>query len=111
MTDNPKTEAQRNAIHKWFEQVADVLNANGIEKRIVLERLQARGIEAEWTKESFKEDVYKPIFQRVTGGKYSTEQASTKDHDICVKGLQKWAASELGIVLPPFPSRYSQGDE
>ncbi len=111
MSDNPKTEAQRNAIHKWFEQVADVLNANGIEKHFMLERLQSRGIDMEWTKESFKEDVYKPIFCKVTGGKYSTEQASTKDHDICVKGLQKWAAQELGIVFPPFPSRYSQGDE
>lgn len=107
---NPKTEAQRNAVHKWFEQVAHVLNAAGIEKRIVLEKLQERGIETEWTKDSFKEDVYKPIFRKVTGGKYSTEQASTKDHDICVKGLQKWAAQELGIVFPPFPDRFSQAE-
>jgi hypothetical protein len=108
--DNPKTDAQRRAIHKWFEQVAKVFNDNGIEKRVVIDLLTKRGLDSQWTKESFKEDVYKPVFAKVTGGKDSTEDANTLDHDICVQGLQKWAAQALHVVLPPFPSRYTQGE-
>ena len=111
MTDNPKTDAQRRAIHEWFGQVAKVFNDNGIEKRVVLDKLTVRGLDTQWTKDSFKEDVYKPVYAKVTGGKESTEEASTTDHDICVQGLQRWVAQEFGVVLPPFPSRFTQGDK
>lgn len=105
-----KTEAQRNAVHLWMEQSAKVLNDHGITKSVVLEKLTTRGLDTAWTKESFKEDVYKPVFKAVAA-KQSTEQANTTDHDVCVQGLQKWAAQALGVVLPPFPDRYSQAEE
>lgn len=107
----PKTEAQRNAIHLWFEQVAQVLNDQAIEKSVVIEKLTTRGLDTRWTADSFKQDVYKPVYQKVTGGKASTEAANTTDHNICVEGLQKWAAQELHVVLPPFPDRFSQAAE
>ena len=105
----PKTDAQRNAVHLWMEQVAKVFNDNGIEKRVVIEKLATRGLDTQWTKESFKHDVYKPVFEKVSGGKESTEDANTTDHDIVIQGLQKWCAQEFGVVLPPFPDRFSQG--
>ena len=109
--EKPKTDKQRAAVHKWFEQVAKALNDNGIEKHVVIEMLRTRGLQTQWTKESFKEDVYKPVYAKVTGGKDSTEKANTKDHDICVQGLQKWAAETLHVVLPPFPDRFTQAEE
>ena len=111
MSDNPKTEAQRRAIHKWFAMVAKVLNDQGISKAVVIEKLTTRGLDTQWTGDSFKEDVYRPVYTKVTGGKASTEEASTKDHDICVEGLQRWAAQELKVVLPPFPDRFTQAEE
>lgn len=108
--EKPKTDAQRAAVHLWFEQVAKVLNDSGITKSVVLEKLTTRGLDTQWTKDSFKHDVYKPVF-RAVAAKQSTEQANTTDHDICVSGLQKWAAQALGVVLPPFPSIYTQAEE
>ena len=111
MSDNPKTDKQRAAIHVWFDLVAKVLNENGIDKRIVIHKLKTRGLDTQWTAASFKEDVYKPIFAKVTAVKTSTEQANTTDHDVCVQGLQKWCAEEFGVVLPPFPDRYNEGEQ
>ena len=109
--EKPKTDKQRAAAHLWMEQTAKVLNDHGITKQIVLEKLTTRGLDTAWTKESFKHDVYKPVFAKVTAVKTSAEEASTIDHDIVIAGLQKWAAQELGVVLPPFPSIYSQAEE
>jgi len=110
MTDKPKTDAQRNALHLWFRMVAKTLNDNGVDKRVVIHKLSTRGLDMQWTEDSFKADVYRPIFQSVAA-KNSTEEANTQDHDVCVKGLQKWVAEEFGVALPPFPDRFSQGQE
>lgn len=103
----PKTDAQRNSAHLWMRQVAEVLNANGVDKRVVIHKLATRGIDTQWTGESFKADVYRPIFQKVTA-QQSTEEASTTDHDLVYQGLVKWVGQEFGVVLPPWPDRYSQ---
>lgn len=106
MTDleKPKTDRQRASLHVWLEQCANVLNDNAIEKTSVIEKLQTRGIDTLWTKESLKQDVYKPIFEKVTGGKMSTEDASTTDHNVVYMGLTKWVAQEFGVTLPPWPT-------
>ena len=109
--EKPKTDKQRAAAHLWMEQTAKVLNDHGITKQIVLEKLTTRGLDTAWTKESFKEDVYRPVFSKVTAVKTSTEEASTIDHDIVIAGLQKWAAEVFGVVLPPFPCRFTQGQD
>lgn len=110
MSDKLKTDSQRNAIHVWFDLVAKVLNDNGIDKRVVLHKLKTRGLDTQWTAASFKEDVYKPVFNAVAA-KQSTEEANTTDHDVCVQGLQKWVAQEFGVVLPPFPDRFTQSED
>ncbi len=110
MSDNPKTEAQRNAVHVWMREVAQILNDNGIDKRVVIHKMATRGLDTQWTEASFKEDVYKPVFQAVAA-KQSTEEASTTDHDVVIQGLQKWVAQEWGVVLPPFPSRFNQAEQ
>tara|TARA_R110000796_G_C14299589_1_gene405059 strand:- start:7 stop:324 length:318 start_codon:yes stop_codon:yes gene_type:complete len=100
---NPKTDRQRNAIHLWFDQVAKTLNDSSIDKVVVIEALNTRGLDMQWTGESFKSDVYKPVYQKVTAQE-STEEASTTDHDICYHGLVKYFGQEFGVQLPPWPS-------
>ena len=110
MTDKPKTEAQRNAVHLWMDMVAKILNESGIDKRVVLHKLTTRGLDTQWTRDSFKADVYKPVFAAVAA-KQSTEEANTTDHSFVVQGITKWVAQEFGVALPPFPDRFSQADE
>jgi len=100
----PKTDAQRSAAHVWFRQVADVLNNHGLERKIVIEALSKRGLDMAWDGDSFKADVYKPVFQKVTREE-STEDANRTDHNICYEGLCRWFGQEFGVVLPPFPSK------
>jgi hypothetical protein len=106
--EQPKTDAQRSAIHIWFRQVAEVLNDAGLDKRVVIEKLSKRGIDMPWTESSVKADIYKPIFQ-VVHDKKSTEDAGTTDHDKVYHGLVKWFGQEFGVPLPPFPSRENEG--
>lgn len=108
MTEAPKTDAQRNAVHLWIRQVSKALNDNAIDRKVLLDKLEKRGIDSQWTPEAFKAFVYKPIYQKVTA-KSSTEEANTTDHDIVVQGISKWLAQEFGIVAPPFPDRYTMG--
>jgi hypothetical protein len=103
----PKTDAQRGALHRWFTLVAEVLNDSGIDKRIVLHKLTARGINTTWTGESFKADVFKPVFEKVTSLP-STEGAETSGpmaYDSTIEGLNRWVAEEFGVVLPDFPKK------
>lgn len=108
--ENPKTDAQRNAAHLWMRQVVKVLNDNGVDRKVLLDKLEKRGMDSQWTFEAFKYLVYKPVFQKVTAVKDSTEEASTTDHNIVINGLSKWLAQEFHVVTPPFPDRYSQSE-
>ena len=110
MTDKPKTDKQRASVHLWMEQVAKMLNDNGVDKRVVLHKLTTRGLDTQWTKDSFKADVYKPVFAAVAA-KQSTEEANTTDHSFVVQGITKWVAQEWGVALPPFPDRFNKEGE
>ena len=83
-----------------------MLNEHGIERKVVIDKLTSRGLDMPWDEKSFKELVYKPVFQAVTREE-STEDANRTDHSICYEGLCKWFGQEFGVTLPPFPSRES----
>jgi hypothetical protein len=111
-SEKPHTEAQNNAIHLWMRQCVTLFNNNGIEKHLFLEKLYAStSLTGVWTEEAFKEDTYKPLYRAITG-KESTTRASTKDHGACIDALTKWVAEHYdGLLLPPHPDRYTQGQE
>jgi hypothetical protein len=88
--------------------VSAIFNDNGIDKRVVIHKLNTRGLDTQWTEASLKEDVYRPIYTKVSGGKTSTENSTSEEENICVEGISKWVAQEFGVVLPPFPSRHNQ---
>lgn len=97
------TSSQRGALHLWFDTVSDLLNESGVDQAVALTKLSEReAITFNWTGAGFKENVFKPCLMAVSAVN-STENMDNNDIDVVVTGLQKWAASELQVVLPDLP--------
>jgi|TARA_R110001599_G_scaffold57511_7_gene158069 hypothetical protein len=97
------TSSQRGALHLWFDTVSDLLNESGVDQAVALTKLSEReAITFNWTAAGFKENVFKPCLMAVSAVN-STENMDNNDIDVVVTGLQKWAASELQVVLPDLP--------
>ena len=97
------TKSQRGSLHSWFNTVSDLLNESGVDQAAALTKLSEReAITFNWTGAGFKENVFKPCLQAVSAVN-STENMDNNDIDVVVAGLQKWAASELQVVLPDLP--------
>ena len=97
------TSSQRGALHLWFDTVSDLLNESGVDQAVALTKLSEReAITFNWTGAGFKENVFKPCLMAVSAVN-STENMDNNDIDVVVTGLQKWAASELQVILPDLP--------
>lgn len=101
---NPKTPKQRKALHVWFELLAEILNDAGLDKKVVLEALEKYGLYVPWSKESVKEDLYKPVMKAMTT-KESTEQLNTKQPKEVCKVLGTRLSESLGITPPDWPHK------
>ena len=103
-TEKPEvkqTPKQRNAMHVWCGLMADTLNECGFLRKKV-RVLDGEIVEVEWTKESFKEDVYKFLLDAITLKK-STEEQKTTDHEIVYRNIVN-LFGEKGVQCPPWPS-------
>ncbi len=100
----PKTGKQRSALHVWFEMLAEVLNDAGLGKHVVLKALEKLGIDVPWSKDSVKEDLYRPIMQAMTT-KESTEHMNTKQPSEICKVLGTRLSEALGITPPAWPAK------
>lgn len=70
-----RTELQNRSLHLLFQLIADALNTAGLEKAVVL-----KGVECPWTKDSIKEDLWRPI-QKAMLQKDSTTKLKTNEID------------------------------
>lgn len=95
---NKRTIAQNSALHLWFTQLAEELNAAGYDMRQVIRQ----DIEIPWTPYSVKEYLWRPV-QRAQLGKKSTTQLDTLDIDRIYEILNKTIGERTGIHVP-FPS-------
>ena len=98
--ESPITERQFGALHVWCQQVADVLNAAGFDQRIVLKPEVA----IDWTKESVKQSLYKPLLKAMSGKSSTTEQ-NTVEPSAVAETIARHLGQKFGVVLPEWPKR------
>jgi len=96
---NRRTTRQNNALHKYFELLADELNASGYDMREVLKP----EVDIEWTTENVKNYIWRPV-QKAQLGKESTTDLSTTDIDKIYETLTRHLGQKFGIYVP-FPSQ------
>jgi len=96
MTD--RTPQQNKALHKYFDMLADVLNEAGLDQRVVLKP----GIDIPWSRDSIKEQLWRPIQLAMTG-KESTTELDTKEPSQIYETLNRHLAAKLGVHVE-FPN-------
>ncbi len=97
---NQRTTRQNNALHLWFEQVAQEMEEAGYDMRTT--------IKAPITPTPYlvKEQMWKPIQKKLTG-KESTADLTTDEIDKVFKIVSEALARSLKINIP-FPSEYDE---
>ena len=97
------TPTQRNSLHKYLRNLADALNAAGLDMKKTL-KPQA---EIPWTMETAKDHLWRPI-QEAMGKPESTEDLGTVDPSEVYNVLQRHIAAKFGINVE-WPDRFNGG--
>ncbi len=90
-----RTQLQNRALHKYFQEVADLLNESGISMEVFY-----KDIQCDYTRESVKE-LFRG-FLRTKYGKGSTTQMTTKEVQSVWEEVNRHL-SQFGFHCP-FPS-------
>ncbi|MGB0846979.1 MAG: hypothetical protein ACPGSM_09640 [Thiolinea sp.] len=96
--EGSRTMKQNAALHKWLEQVADALNNAGLDMKTVLKP----EVDIDWTKESAKEYLWKPL-EKVMFGHDSTTQANRVQYGDVEETVRRHLSAKFGVSLPPWP--------
>lgn len=72
-----RTQTENACLHLWCESVAIAFNIGGVTKKEVFNKLKD-GLEIPWTKESVKEDIFKPIMKVLLNKESTTELETTE---------------------------------
>jgi hypothetical protein len=101
VVESKYTKKQRGALHVWCEMCAKTLNEAGIycERKAVF---GDKMIEIPWTKMLFKESVYIPILNAMTGLESTEDQSTVNPSEVAMVISKQYA--ENGLVCPPWPS-------
>ena len=92
------TSKQFSALHVFCQRVADVLNDAGLDQRIVLKPEVA----IDWTKDSVKQYLYKPLLEAMTG-KTSTKEQNTVEPSAVANVMARHMGQKFGVTLPEWP--------
>lgn len=92
-----RTSQQNRALHKYFSQVAETLNAAGLDIRTVLKP----EVEIPWSGDSVKNFLWRPI-QQIYLQKESTTRLTTGEIDK-VYDVMNMHLAKHGVHVP-FPS-------
>jgi hypothetical protein len=93
-----RTPSQNNAMHKWLDQVAHTLNEAGFDMKTVLKP----EVEIDWTKESAKEYLWKPL-EKVMFNHDSTTEANRVQYGDVEETIRRHLSQKFGVTLPPWP--------
>ena len=100
-----RTPKQSDCLHLWLRLVSEALNDAGLDMKTVL---AAKSVDVPWTETSVKEILWKPI-QKAMTSEESTTQVSTTDYPSVYNVLCRHFEQHMGMVLPLWPDRFSQG--
>ena len=98
-----RTEAQNNALHLYFEMIAQALNREGLDIRVVLQVIAEKGVDMMWSKELVKELLWRRIQKKYLGKHSTTELDSIGEITQIYDMLNKFL-SENFFITQPFPS-------
>lgn len=99
-----RSEAQNDSLHLYFTQVAQELNREGFDVRVVLQVIQEKGVDMFWSKELVKELLWRTIQKKHLKKHSTTELDSIGEIDQIYEMLNKWLGENFGIHVP-FPSK------
>ena len=94
-----RTIQQNKAMHKFFEQLAEVLNDAGFDMKKVMKP----EVDIYWTAENIKEFLWKPI-QEALFIKQSTTELNTDQVSRVHETLMRHLCEKLKIDYVQFPS-------
>jgi hypothetical protein len=109
ISEKTRTSQQNRAMHKWFGMLAETLNDAGFEQFVVFDEIRKKkgGYDVPWNTARVKENLYKPIMEKMTG-KDSTTQMDTKEPSEICDVLGRWLSETFGITPPAWPSQENQ---
>ncbi len=94
-----RTLKQNNALHKYFEMLAEELNNAGYDVKKTL----SSKLEHPWNAELVKELIWRPVQEACLGKKSTTELSKQKDIDVIYDVINRHMGQNFGIYVP-FPS-------
>jgi hypothetical protein len=97
-----RTEKQNNAMHLWFRQIAEKLNAGGYHATHPFNS----EVEVPFTEVLVKEMLYKPIIKAMYSKK-STVGLSGRELSEAAEVLVRWLAEHKGMLVP-FPQHVKE---
>lgn len=98
-----RTAKQNDALHLYFEMIAQALNGEGLDVRLVLNVISEKGIDMIWSKELVKELLWRPIQKKWVGKHSTTELDSIGEITQIYDMLNKFLAENF-FISPEFPS-------
>jgi len=94
-----RTATQNDALHKYYELLAKELNDAGW----TVQKLLQHTIEIDWTKDTVKELLWRPVQKLLTGKPSTTNLDKTSEIDLVYEHINRYVGETTGIHMP-FPS-------
>lgn len=91
------TTKQRGALHVWCTKFAGALNDAGLHRKKVMFS-SGEIVELNWTMIMFKEEIYKPMLEALTG-KGSTEEQTTVDPSTVADHINRHIGDTKGVTV------------
>ena len=91
--DEHRTLPQNASGHKWFEQIAETLNASGF----TVNSKEILRLDVPWTKESVKSFLFRPVMEAMYPDKTSTAQLTKAEWSQVVEALNLALGERVGV--------------
>jgi hypothetical protein len=104
--ERKRTHTQNRCLHAWLRQLAEDLNAAGLDMKKTLRH----DAEIPWNMERAKDFMWRPVQEAITD-KESTADAITTDYPAIYEVIVRHLAQTHGFTAPPWPDRFNGGGQ